>query len=252
MLRALRIGLLSSTFLFAPSYPAQAEPISTAIGLSALIAGGLGVSAATGGLIGGLLITGAVAIGATLIQSALTPAPVAESDAQTSATKGSTLSVTYGGAVPRQATMGPSATAGHHVYTNVYGTDNNYLQCVFVVGDGLHGDITGLRYNDTVCTLSGTIGTSDYDVPEFFADDGTHHVRIRWFNGDYGQSADSALVTNANPAGRWTTDHRGRGVCYLSITQIYNEELGLTGIPAVLIITPTGTTVTNKPRMMSE
>ncbi len=54
---------------------AQAEPISTFIGLSALISGAFGVSAAVGGAIGGALVGGVISIGISFAAQAFMPKP---------------------------------------------------------------------------------------------------------------------------------------------------------------------------------
>lgn len=228
-MRRLAAALLASTFLCAPG-AARAEPVSTAIGLTAIISSTFAVSAATAGAIGGAIIGTGVAIGASLISNALAP----EQTPQDEPSRGTDLSVQYGGALPRQAMMGPGATGGHLVYTNVYG-NNEYLQCVFVVGDGLHGDLTRIWYNGKSCNISGPVGHGSFELTDFTDTNSGAHVWVRWFRGEDDQSADEQLVDEANPAGRWTSEHRGRGVCYLSVTQKYNEELGLVSVPQVLI-----------------
>lgn len=56
-----------------PTSAIMHEPVSTFIGLTALIAAGLGTSAATAGLIGGVFISGALSIGVSLVSSMLQP-----------------------------------------------------------------------------------------------------------------------------------------------------------------------------------
>jgi len=233
-MKRLVLALLATTCLTAP---VQAEPISTAIGLTAVIAG-TGLSTAVAGAIGGAVISGVVAAGISVAASTLAKGNQPSEGA--AAEKGGTsLSVQYGAGLPRSARMGPGATGGHHVYTNVYGAapfENMFLQCVFVIGDGQHGKCTRVRYNGKDCTLPTDLGPGGWSVPEF-VQAGNPRVILRYFRGRYDQAADGDLITNSNPPGRWTADHRGAGVCYLSVTQVYDEELGLTGIPSVLVET---------------
>lgn len=231
--------LLATTFLTCVAEPARAEPISTTIGLTAIISS-IGVSTAVAGAVGGAIVSVAVSVGANLLINALLPEAPTPQEERAASSKGSTLAIQYGGALPRQAIMGPGASGGHHVYSNVYGSENDMLQAVFVVGDGLHGELTKLWYNGKECTLVAPLGPGPIgDVVEEFRVTvkgvTTDHVWVRWFNGADDQAADAELVATANPAGRWTTNHRGRGVCYLSITQRYNEEIGLVSVPQVLI-----------------
>ena len=111
-MRRLYALLLATTFLTTVSTPAKAEPISGFIGLTALLAGAFGTTAAVGGVasvIGGLIVTGALTVGATLISSALAPDATPTEASQTrqqEPSRGTTLNVQYGGAQPRQASMG--------------------------------------------------------------------------------------------------------------------------------------------------
>lgn len=231
--------LLASSCLVPVSTPARAEPISAAIGLTAFLSGTLGLGA-VGATIGGAIVGVGIAAGVQVITSAIQGRQTT-GESQAESASGTQLSVQYGAALARAAQMGPGATGGHHVYTNVSnsspGATNDVLQCVFVIGDGQHGKLTRLRYNGKDCTLPPDAGPDGYVIPEFVVDDIHPKVVIRYFKGTYDQAADAQLIARANPAGRWTEAHRGRGVCYLSIDQIYHEELQLTGIPSVQIET---------------
>jgi len=234
-MKRLAAALLASTCLTVACTPAHGEPISAAIGLTAVIAG-TGVSAAVAGAIGGAIVTGVISAGISVAASVLSKG---NQPADGTSPERTSLSVQYGAGLARSARMGPGATGGHHVYTNVYGAapfENMFLQCVFVIGDGQHGKLTRLRYNGKDCTLPPDLGTGGYVVPEFIQA-GNPRVILKYFRGRYDQAADADLIANSNPPGRWTADHRGAGVCYLSVTQVYDEELSLTGIPQVLIET---------------
>lgn len=230
MMKRLAAILLAATCL-TPT-PAQAEPISTAI-LTALAIEATATAVAVTTAV--LYVAASVAV--SLVSSALLSKP--SDQAKDSPAGGADLSVSYGAALPRSAVMGPGATGGHHVYTNVYGTTNEAMDCVFVIGDGQHGKLTALKYNGKDVTLppGGLAHGVVWPVPEFdFL--GTHCVGITYYSGRYDQVADASLIAHSNPAGRWTTDHRGRGVAYLYVHQVYAEgDLGLTGIPQLMIET---------------
>lgn len=193
----------------------------------------------------GSVIAAALLIGASLVMSALRKPEKPAS--------GTSLETRYGGAQPRAAIFGEQATAGHLTYANVYGPENKSLQAVYEIGDGLHDALVSVNYNGVDYEL---IDRSE--LPEQFgsiegvgivagwllrnpnADTGPSGyanvlpgVFVRFFRGEFDQAADPELVTHANPPERWTENHRGRGVCYVSITQAYNEEWGLTGYPTV-------------------
>ena len=61
-MKRLAAALLASTCLTVACTPAHGEPISAAIGLTAVIAG-TGVSAAVAGAIGGAIVTGVISAG---------------------------------------------------------------------------------------------------------------------------------------------------------------------------------------------
>lgn len=214
--------------------PFLAAPIAAAL----TIESALGIAAIQVALSVGTALAASVAIGA------LTPKP--QSNAEDGSSSGSMLDVKYGGSLPRQANLGKGATGGHLVYINTLddttldSRPNETLQAVFVIGDGTHGHITNIWYNGKHITLPASPSTIEgtyYAVPEFTDAHSFSWVWLRYYNGDYNQLADSQLVAKANPAGRWTSAHRGRGVAYLIVHQIYNEELDLTGIPELLIET---------------
>jgi hypothetical protein len=64
--------IVAALLLIGGTMAAEAEPISTAIGLTALISG-LGASAAVAGAIGGAIVTGAISIGLSLVASLFQP-----------------------------------------------------------------------------------------------------------------------------------------------------------------------------------
>jgi hypothetical protein len=247
MTRRLAAALLASSCLVPLSCtPAKGEPISTAIfltaGIEAIVGSGIAIGGTviTAGAIGGAIVSAGISVGISVLSSMLTAKPA---EGTAGSASGTDLGVQYGATVARSARMGPGATGGHHVYTNVADSGpngtNDILQCVFVIGDGQHGKLTRLRYNGKDCTVPPDFGPympTGYVVPEFLKA-GAPKVIIRYFNGRYDQTADAQLIFYSNPPGRWTTDHRGRGVAYLSIDQVYDEELSLTGIPTVQIET---------------
>lgn len=60
------------------------------------------------------------------------------------------------------------------------------------------------------------------------------HFRCKFFDGQSGQVADSYLI--AQLPDRWTSDHRGDGVSYLSCTLRYHPDLFPSGIPNISAI----------------
>lgn len=56
---------------------------------------------------------------------------------------------------------------------------------------------------------------------------------VRFYQGTFDQAADPALIAYANPAGRWTTAHRGAGLCYAIVTTITDVD-NLTSVPNLM------------------
>jgi hypothetical protein len=64
-----------------------------------------------------------------------------------------------------------------------------------------------------------------------FSNENGYYARVKFFNGFYDQVADPDLVDNAQPAGRWPSTNRGRGICYVTVSLNYVPELFPNGIP---------------------
>src|SRR5262249_52051834 len=110
------IGLALALWL-ATTTPAAAEPISLAVGLTALIEG-IGVSTAVASAIGGAIVSTAIGVGLSVVAGMFT----APKDQGTTAAeeKGAQLGISIGGDTPRSAIYGTQATAGHFVYFNTF------------------------------------------------------------------------------------------------------------------------------------
>lgn len=242
MLSALLILIaVFAACLFTSTQASALEFVAGAVGLTEVIAGALGTTAAVGGLasaIGGAIVGIGIAAAATIGAKMFAPKTASGAEAAQTPT-GAQTSVTIGANVPRNAIVGPQATAGQLTYWNVYGDQNRFLQLVFTLGVGPHDDLTGIIVNGKRCTLGAYEGGggayTQYRPVTEFDKDTSHAMWVRFFNGFYDQVADQELVDFANPAGRWTTDNRGRGICYVSITLDYfNPEMWPQGIPQFL------------------
>src|SRR5690606_8014591 len=49
-------------------------------------------------------------------------------------------------------------------------------------------------------------------------------IWVKVYHGTVDQAADAGLITRSNPAGRWTSDHRGAGVAYAIVTSVLDKE----------------------------
>jgi len=233
ILNRMRIALLAGTMLCGLSQPVQAAPLAMVIGAVA----GLGS-------VGTALVGVGLSVAGSLLTRAFAQKPQQRETAVTRRQSGSEFQVKYGGAVPRQAAFGTVAVQGQLVYWNTYGRtdedqENVMLQAVYVLGDGEHDGINKIWVNGKECTLVPEVEgqfVSGYSVPELgYGSPHNSRFFVRFFPGTWDQAADPELVTHASPAGRWTANHRGRGVCYISISQAWDEGHGLTGMPDIRV-----------------
>jgi hypothetical protein len=216
------------TVLLLWSGPAQAEPISAAIGLTALITS-LGASAAVAGVIGGAIVAGTLSVGLNLLASALGPKSQDANATAASTPTGIQATLRVGAVTPRNVIVGKQATAGTLVYWNLYGDTNQYLQFVFALAAGPH-DLFGVIVNGQRCTLLANDGDRGQPINEFMSG-AVPCAYVKFYNGFYDQAADAELVGFAEPSGRWSSDNRGRGVCYARVTLTYVPEVWPNGIP---------------------
>lgn len=137
-----------------------------------------------------------------------------------------------GGDQPRGCLYGTMGTAGQLAYWNTGHTDNQYLQFVFVLGEGPHDSLDAIWVNGKKYELS--IQSEDqwhvvYTVAGFGA-----YLAIEFWRGYQDQPSATDLVTWANPSSRWTSNDRLSGVCYALVRAVYEEHLYDSGIPRFL------------------
>lgn len=230
MARVALCAALAIVGLLLTSTSAAAEPISFAIGLTALLSSaGFGAAA---GAIGGAIVSTAIGVGLSVVAGLLTKSPSEEGAGGPSEEKGVQLGISIGGDVPRSAIYGTQATAGQFVYFNTFGTNNEFLQLVYVLSDGPCDSLTGLEIDGKPCTLGAASGYGL--IVNEFVDAGQHWLWVNFHNGDLGQAADPHLVANSNPAGRWTDNDTLANLSYVMCTLRYNETLFTGGIPSFL------------------
>jgi Putative phage tail protein len=233
---ALRASLAVLALLLLSCNSAAAEPISTAIvGIGALIGSGVAAVAAAP-VIGGLIVSTAIGVGLSVVAGLITKSPAEQGGggAGPSEEKGAQVSVSIGGDVPRSAIYGQQATAGHFVYFNAFGTNNEFLQLVYVLSDGLCDALAGLEVDGKPVTL-GTAGTYGTIINEF-VEAGNPRMWVQFHDGAFDQGADANLVSNANPAGRWSPDDKLTNLCYVVVTLGFSDTLFTGGLPSFLFI----------------
>src|SRR5215207_3338298 len=222
------------------------EGIWKAIGAVALtVAGGLAIATGVGAAFGAPLIMAGVSLGSSWLADKIAGDDAAQERAKTPT--GISTEVMVGGAVPRQVAIGTVGIAGHLIYTNTYGDDddfdaeasekvhNKFLQLAFVLSDtrcaGLdHVWIDGKRKD----LIGQTKPSGATEQDRYRVEDYGDKITVRFFDGRFNADADVELVNHARPSGRWSSAHIGAGVCYVSLTLEYDEKLFPTGIPQFL------------------
>lgn len=221
-----RIIALALLALLAGSGPAAADPISLAIGALVSSIGSIGATVGafvTGlGVLGKALISIGLSLALSFVSSLFRPKPKkAEGGVQSQ--------IQIGGDVPRSAIFGKQATAGHIVYVNTYGTNNAMLEMVFAIGDGQHEGLSRVWVNGKEHGLTQPGAETHYVVDDFDS-----KLTLTFVSGTEDQAALAALVTNANPAGRWTNDHTLSGIAYIVARFQFDEKVFPNGIPQLL------------------
>lgn len=214
MKRILALALLA---LLAGSGPAAADPISIAIlGALSIAATPFAVGVTT------FLLTTVASFALSFVSSLFRPKPKkAEGGVQSQ--------IQIGGDVPRSAIFGKQATAGHIVYVNTYGTNNAMLEMVFALGDGQHEGLSRVWVNGKLHGLTQPGAETHYVVDDFES-----KLTLTFVSGTESQTALAALVTNANPAGRWTANHTLSGIAYVVARFQFDEKVFANGIPQLL------------------
>ncbi len=119
---------------------------------------------------------------------------------------------------------GTRKVGGTLAFLETSGTDNQYLYMALILGEGEIDDITSIFINDNQVTWSGdladnterTVNSSDSN----YYKDGASLITVRPHYGAEDQSACSLLSTLSS----WTSNHRLRGVAYLSLRLEWNSD----------------------------
>lgn len=184
------------------------------------------IAAAVGaGAVGTALISAGISLALGFAARALGPKPKGFSTGNV----GHRLSLRIDPNAEREFAFGMAATAGTLVYHHVYGPNgNDFLQMVFALADHECESLEKVYVDGKPVTLVPEQDGS-YTVSEY---PGTMQL---WFHsGAWDQAANTELV--ANSGGRWTSDDRGRGVCYVVARLKFNEKHYPRGDPKFLFV----------------
>ncbi|WP_024898770.1 phage tail protein [Brucella rhizosphaerae] len=201
--------------------PAAADPVSIVTGIVGLGSWLFGGTVLANIVLGGLLVAAKYALTSIFQQ---TP----KSSASATETK-------YGENLVREVGLGVFGTMGHHIYRNAFDNGNHIVQDVFKLSDFRCLELLRVQMDGEWKSLS----------PDQQGDEGRIYGQrilgvkdggqcfVRFYQGTFDQAADPALIAYANPAGRWTTAHRGAGLCYAIVTTITDVD-NLTSVPNLM------------------
>ena len=204
-----------------------------AFAIPALLSTGMGVLGAGGissfvfmGLAPGMISVAAsflvtTAMGAAL--NALTPKPRIAT-----ASRGYSINGESGSALDHQIIYGTSRVGGVRIYDASTGTNNNLLHRILAFAGHEVTSYDQIYLNDEVVTLDGS---GNVTSPARY----NGYVRIKPYFGTSTQTADADLIseTASLTDGRWTSNHRLRGIAYLYVRFNYNADVLPNGIPIV-------------------
>ena len=120
---------------------------------------------------------------------------------------------------------GTRKVGGNVVFLETSGTDNEFLYMIMVISEGEIDDITSIYVNDNLVTWSGdladnterTVGSSDSN----YYKDSASLITVRPHYGSDSQTYDT-LVGGLSS---WTSNHRLRGLAYISFKFTWNNDV---------------------------
>ena len=173
---------------------------------------------------GQVLGSAALGIGLQFISNALggrkkqSPPPAASS-----------LELRAGGDTPRGIPLGEGGIVGDLKYFNRHLDSKRFLDLVYVLSDFPCDGLSGVEVDGEVKSLIEITSTGTEDK-RYHIEDYDDTIVVRFFSGRPGQLADSDLIASSNPAGRVDANDVGEGVCKVSVTLTYTDEI-LTSLP---------------------
>ncbi|MCX2696729.1 phage tail protein [Ochrobactrum chromiisoli] len=201
--------------------PAAADPVSIVTGIV-----GLGSWLFGGTILANIVLSGLLVAAKYALTSIFQQKP--KSQASSTETK-------YGENLVREVGLGVFGTMGHHVYRNAFDKGNHIVQDVFKLSDFRCLELLRVQMDGEWKSLSpdqqGDEGRIYGQRVLNVKDDG--QCFVRFYHGTLDQAADPALIAYANPVGRWTSAHRGVGLCYAIVTTMTDVD-NLTSVPNLM------------------
>lgn len=182
------------------------------------------------GLVGEAIVGIGVSFGLSYLSNKLQP----KSSSAGSAATGMRLSLSYDPNEFRRIPFGVCADAGALCNHNVYGPNgNDYVQMVYRLGDVECDSLVKIYANGKGLTLGSYVETAN--VRGYKVDQYPGAMWVEFHNGNWNQEADRDLVDHFT-GGTFSSDNRGRGICYVRITMKFDAKLFKNGIPAFVFV----------------
>ena len=172
--------------------------------------------------------TGSATVAQTLtfiaVTTAVSIATARRPDVPSFEDPGAQLRPQRGGVIPRTIVYGETLVAGHIVFAKASGDDRKNLDLIIALGDGgPYESVEAVYFDEQVLTLDGSGNVTSPSKYNGFA-------TILTQLGAEDQTANASAVSNIS---EWTTNHRGRGICYAYARLEYDPEVWTQGLPTL-------------------
>ncbi|MDM9623854.1 hypothetical protein [Rhizobium sp. S96] len=180
------------------------------------------VVGAIGGFFGSLGVIGKaiIGIGLNLIVSKIQQRQAKKNQKQVG---GVEFEREYGENVSRKVACGLVGLAGHDCYVNTYGSSNKYLEQVYVLSDFPCDGLSKIWAGGSRLALG--VVSSDSVKTVYSVTSGVYAglMQFTFYSGTQ-TTADAGMISHSNPAGRWTADHIGTGICWVRVALTYSQD----------------------------
>lgn len=153
--------------------------------------------------------------------------------------QGQELSLKIDPTMPRQVLLGTTATGGSQAFAFTWSIGskmtNGELARINVLSDRPCTGLVGVYEGPDLLSFAGDITIGNFACNQHLTDDGKNQMWLRIYLGSDTPTADSELVSNSG--GAWTTNHKGKGLCYVYTHYSYAPDKAFpNGEPALVYV----------------
>lgn len=145
--------------------------------------------------------------------------------------------------MPRQVLVGTTATGGSLVWSFTWtddgGAPNRYLVRIIALSDRPCDGLVNVLEGNDILSFSGDPTTGEVACNQHLSKDGDVRMWLRVYLGSDTPTADANLITwtSTFPAGeKWTTNHKGTGLCYAIVRYWYDTDAFPNGEPQLTFV----------------